>query len=139
MGTRCDPPCELGLRETLEELLRDRSDGDRQRLLAVFVQVCQAVAYAHSRGACHGALTPRFVLVGRFGEVQVVGWRGSGSAPGEAEDVAALGRILGRILLGRPVDPDDPAALATCGADPELVEACSRALAPMLACVMLAG
>jgi hypothetical protein len=45
---------------------------DRPRLLGVFEQVCQAVAYAHSKGVIHRDLKPHNVMVGAFGEVQVM-------------------------------------------------------------------
>src|SRR5262245_18878727 len=61
---------------TLDELLRERADpaADRPRMVAVFEQVCQAVAYAHARGVIHRDLKPANVMVGAFGEVQVMDW-----------------------------------------------------------------
>lgn len=44
------------------------------RLIAIFQQVCQAVAYAHDQGILHRDLKPGNVMVGEFGEVQVMDW-----------------------------------------------------------------
>jgi len=61
---------------TLEELLNERSSpaADRGRFLSVFQQVCQAVGYAHSRRILHRDLKTANVMVGAFGEVQVMDW-----------------------------------------------------------------
>jgi serine/threonine-protein kinase len=47
---------------------------DLPRLLSIFEQVCQTVAYAHARGMIHRDLKPSNVMVGAFGEVQVMDW-----------------------------------------------------------------
>ena len=61
---------------TLAELLKERPDAghDRPRFLGIFEQVCQTLAYAHSKGIIHRDLKPLNVMVGAFGEVQVLDW-----------------------------------------------------------------
>ena len=44
------------------------------RLLAVFLDVCQAIAYAHSRGVVHRDLKPENVALDNFGQVIVLDW-----------------------------------------------------------------
>ncbi len=58
--------------DTLEQLLKTRPapSVDRERFVAIFEQVCQAVAYAHAHKIIHRDLKPANVMVGAFGEVQ---------------------------------------------------------------------
>jgi len=61
---------------TLETILMQRPDAaaDRGGLLAAFEAVCQAVGYAHAHRVIHRDLKPANVMVGAFGEVQVMDW-----------------------------------------------------------------
>lgn len=83
---------------TLAELLQTERPSEaansRQRLvrcIGILQQVAEAVAFAHSQGVVHCDLKPHNVMVGRFGEVQVMDWgmaRRLGSASGSAAKAA---------------------------------------------------
>jgi len=63
--------------QTLDRLLAGRPAGQPESLpglLSIFEKVCQAIAYAHSKGVIHRDLKPANVMVGAFGEVQVMDW-----------------------------------------------------------------
>jgi tetratricopeptide (TPR) repeat protein/tRNA A-37 threonylcarbamoyl transferase component Bud32 len=72
---------------TLAELLAGRSDAEDNlpRLLSIFESVCQTVAYAHARGVIHRDLKPANIMVGSFGEVQVMDW-GAAKLLGQRDD-----------------------------------------------------
>jgi len=66
------------LAQVLDELRQNPKTADKEwslgRLLSIFVNACNALAYAHARGVVHRDLKPANIMVGDFGEVYVMDW-----------------------------------------------------------------
>ncbi len=70
-----------------------RSGSDRslefRGLLKRFIDVCEAIAYAHSKGVLHRDLKPGNIMLGRYGETLVVDWGlARATRPNSAEEMA---------------------------------------------------
>ena len=65
--------------DTLTHFIRpdqiaQRPEAELWELLNVFLRVCDAVAYAHSRGVVHRDLKPDNIMIGPYGQVYVMDW-----------------------------------------------------------------
>lgn len=107
------------LREAVEEYhagvaepFRGSVDLELRKLLDRFIDVCQTMEYAHSRGVLHRDIKPENIMLGPYGETLVVDWglakaSGTSDSPSESTDLqpdlvptsgsapTALGSIIG--------------------------------------------
>jgi serine/threonine protein kinase len=79
LGRRADGTLYYTMRlvrgRTLAEFIREgRTLQDRLGAIPHLLNVCQAIAYAHSHGVIHRDIKPTNIMVGEFGETVVLDW-----------------------------------------------------------------
>jgi tetratricopeptide (TPR) repeat protein len=94
----------------LTTLLAERPNlpHDQPAFLAIFLQLCQTLAHAHSKKVLHRDLKPANIMVGAFGEVQVMDW-GLGkvltSGHARAEQLSLGGKQISTVETVRSRNP----------------------------------
>ena len=68
--------------KTLLQLFKESPPVPIDTLLEIFTKACQAIAFAHQQNIIHRDLSPSNIMVGLFGEVQIMDW-------GLAKDLAS--------------------------------------------------
>jgi len=74
-----------------EQVERETRADSLHELLAAFLKVCDALAFAHSRGVIHCDLKPANIMVGEFGEVYLMDWGIAAQKSQEVEVPASPG------------------------------------------------
>ncbi|MES2273678.1 MAG: protein kinase [Chlamydiota bacterium] len=72
--------------DTLRQILRTAREQEKNgecihpigrsipALARIFLQVCEAIAYTHSKGILHRDVKPENIIVGKYGEVMILDW-----------------------------------------------------------------
>ena len=103
---------------SLREVLAALAGGDeatlqewtRTKLLHAFIQVCNAVSYAHDRGVLHRDLKPDNIMLGAYGEVLLMDW-GVARLIGDTTEVVSS-EVIERVTVAKTMDG---AAIGTPG------------------------
>jgi serine/threonine-protein kinase len=111
---------------TLEEAL-ERAGGSRlasaylARFLQVFVKVCDAVSFAHSRGVIHRDLKPKNVMISDFGQVYVLDWGIARLRPRPAGHRGPWVQVNSEALASSQPDPPGAFLGTACYMAPEQI------------------
>jgi len=78
----------------------DHIGGSIPALIRIFINICQAVAYAHSKGVLHRDLKPENIIIGEYGELFILDWGLAKLIGPEEEEEEEVPEIKGGSLSG---------------------------------------
>lgn len=113
--------------ETLKQLMRKARQNERKgikaeqaaesipALIRIFLSICQAVAYAHTKNVLHRDLKPENIIVGQYGQIVILDWglakliKVGGDEELEIEEVSHphhhlthIGKVVGTVAYMSP-------------------------------------
>jgi formylglycine-generating enzyme required for sulfatase activity/serine/threonine protein kinase len=104
------------LKQIFDLVFEEKEGWSETRAVSVMLRVCEAMAYAHTKGVIHRDLKPANIMVGSFGEVYVMDW-GLARVLGQrdAHDIrlkpdfsASLTAVKSERSEARELTPDSP-------------------------------
>lgn len=101
--------------ETLKQIFKQSNQSDSKIaipfLMRIFLNICQGIAYCHSRGILHRDIKPENIMIGKFGEVLILDWglaEYTGQPEEEQEEIPSSphltrpGKVVGTLAFLAP-------------------------------------
>lgn len=94
--------------EANEDASIQSSKGSISNLIRIFLNVCEAVAYTHSKNILHRDLKPNNIIIGKYGEVMILDW-------GIADFIDKIKEESSQLDINQILDEDEKAEITKPG------------------------